>query len=70
MIREVEMDGEKVLAVDSVEEFSEAVRRGRLIIAPEAVRREFGTPDEQEDVGTADEIREAAKDVYEPGFGV
>ena len=57
MIREVEIDGEKILEVDSVEEFFEAVRR------------EWGFPDEQEDVGTTDEIREAAKDAYKPGFG-
>ena len=69
IIREVEIDGEKVLEVDSVEEFSGAVRRGMPIIAPEAVRREFGTPDEQEDVGTTEEIRDAQKDTYNPGLG-
>ena len=69
MIREVEIDGEKVLEVDSVEEFSKAVRRGLPIIAPEAVRRAWGSPDEQEDVGTTADIREAEKDAYKPGFG-
>ena len=69
MIREVEMDGEKVLEVDTVEEFEEAASRGMAIIAPEAVRREFGTPDEQEDVGTPEEIREAQKDPYSLGLG-
>ena len=51
MIREVEIDGEKVLEVDSVEEFSKAVRR------------EWGFPDEQEDIDTPEEIREAANAV-------
>ena len=60
MIREVEMDGEKVLEVDTVEEFDEASRRGMAIIAPEAVLREFGTPEE---------IRDAQKDTYNPGLG-
>ena len=69
MIREVEIDGETVLEVDTVEEFEEASRRGMAIIASEAVRREWGTPDEQENVGTTDEIREAAKDAYKPGLG-
>ena len=60
MICEVEIDGEKVLAVDSVEEFEEAASRGMAIIAPEAIRREFGTPEE---------IRDAQKDTYNPGLG-
>ena len=69
MIREVTVDNENMLEVDTVQEFDEAVRRGLPIIASEAVRHEWGAPDEQEDVGTTSDIREAAKDAYKPILG-
>lgn len=62
MIEEKEVDGEKVLQVDTVEDFGKAFKRRLPIEAPEDVRRAWGTPDQQEDVGTLEDIIAAAHD--------
>ena len=74
MIQKKEENGEKYLEVetgpgedpnDLIRDFREALKRGLPIRAPENVAREFGFPDEQEDVGSTEDVIAAGRDPYE-----
>ena len=74
MIQKQEEGGEKYLEVetgpgedqkDLIKDFRKAFRRGLPIRAPAEVAREFGFPDEQEDVGSTADVIAAGRDPYE-----
>ena len=45
MIRNITVDGEKALAVDTAEELGRALLTGRYVVASDAVRAEYGLTD-------------------------
>ena len=45
MIRNISVDGEEALAVDTAEELGRALLTGRYVVASEAVRAEYGLTD-------------------------
>ena len=63
MIRERVVDGERILTVDTEEEFAEAVARGDVTIeAPPGMAEAFGVF--PEDVGTEEDIDAAREDPH------
>ena len=74
MIQQQEEGGEKYLEVETgpgedprelIKDFRKAFRRGLPIRAPAEVAREFGFPEEQEDVGSTEDVIVAGRDPYE-----
>ena len=45
MIRNITVDGEEALAVDTAEELGRALLTGRYVVASDAVRAEYGLTD-------------------------
>ena len=52
--------GEKCLEVDTVEDFDKALNSGLPVLASQAIREQYGVPDENDAVETRDEVIDAA----------
>ena len=74
MIEKKEENGEKFLSVEqgpgeerktAMADFKRAFDSGLPIEAPLWMGREFGFPDEQEDVGSTEDVIAAGRDPYE-----
>ena len=64
MIRNITVDGEEALAVDTAEELGRALLTGRYVVASDAVRAEYGLTDTEnsdtEDIVDGSDWRDAA----------
>ena len=58
MIRNITVDGEEALAVDTAEELGRALLTGRYVVASDAVRAEYGLTD-TENSDTQDTVDES-----------
>ena len=50
------IEGIHVLVPTTAQELEEAVESGRPFLAPDRLAREFGLPEDEEDVGVLDDI--------------
>ena len=55
-MKEQLIEGIHVLVPTTAQELEEAVESGRPFLAPERLAREFGLPEDEEDVGVLDDI--------------
>ena len=62
MMQEKEEDGEKYLSVETEDDFHEALKRGHPVELPHELAKKIGLS--FEDVGTLEEIIDAAEDPY------
>ena len=62
MMQEREDHGEKYLSVETEDDFHEALKRGHLVEVPPELAKKIGLS--FEDVGTLEEIIDAAEDPY------
>ena len=65
MIRDITVDGEDALAVDTAEELGRALRSGRWVVAPPKAYDEYGLPWDEDNIDSLEDVL-AASDP-EPG---
>ena len=59
MIREIKVDGEDALEVDSAEELGRALMSGLPVVAPQKAHDDYGLPADEENTDSLEAVRGA-----------